>query len=143
MEAHEIDGMRVILDCYNANPASMKQAVEFLAICEGRKIAVLGDMKELGDESEELHRKLGETVAASIPNQLITVGGHAQEIAQGAILHGMKPECVHCCSTTIEAARVLADLMSKGDTLLLKASRGMHFEAIVKELWPKLVCDLH
>jgi UDP-N-acetylmuramoyl-tripeptide--D-alanyl-D-alanine ligase len=143
MEAHEIDGMRVILDCYNANPASMKEAVEYLRGCPGRRVAVLGDMRELGDQEELWHRRLGEAVARSGIDVLVAVGDAAQSIAEEALQGGMNPAAVHSCRNTDEAARLLSQVVLSGDTVLLKASRGMHFEAIVTKLWPSLPCELH
>lgn len=143
MESHQIDGMRVILDCYNANPSSMANAVELLSYCPGRRVAVLGDMRELGKESESLHEQLGRLVASRKIDQLVGVGALAQVIVEGAVVSGMTPSAVHSCRDTLEATKCLANLLSKGDTVLLKASRGMHFELIVKELWPSLPCDLH
>ncbi|HNW33932.1 MAG TPA: UDP-N-acetylmuramoyl-tripeptide--D-alanyl-D-alanine ligase, partial [Candidatus Ozemobacteraceae bacterium] len=143
MESHEVGGRRVILDCYNANPSSMRQAVEYLAVCKGRRIAVLGDMRELGEKSETLHRELGESVANARIDHLVAVGEQAQYIAQAALQKGLPPTGVHPCSSTREASDILLSLLSPGDTVLLKASRGMHFEAIVKDVWPSLPCDLH
>ncbi|HEY9071165.1 MAG TPA: UDP-N-acetylmuramoyl-tripeptide--D-alanyl-D-alanine ligase [Candidatus Ozemobacteraceae bacterium] len=143
MESHEIDGKRVILDCYNANPSSMKQAVEYLAVCKGRRVAVLGDMRELGDQSEALHRDLGAAVARLGLDRLVAVGEQAQYIAQAALQAGMAPVSVHPCGDVGEASKLLETLLLRGDTVLLKASRGMHFESIVKALWPSLPCDLH
>ncbi|MBF0499035.1 MAG: UDP-N-acetylmuramoyl-tripeptide--D-alanyl-D-alanine ligase [Candidatus Riflebacteria bacterium] len=143
LESHEIEGLRVILDCYNANPSSMKGAIEFLSICPGRRIAVLGDMRELGEQGPELHRKLGEQIASAKIDQLVAVGELSQEIAEAALKSGMAGNIVHPCSDTCEASKLLATLLLQGDTVLLKASRGMHFETIVKDLWPSLKTDLH
>ena len=143
MESHQIDGMRVILDCYNANPSSMKQAIEFLGVCKGRRVAVLGDMRELGETSEELHRQVGQQVARQKIDELVVVGDQAQCMAEAALQEGMGPAMIHSCRNTTEAASMLRMLMRSGDTLLLKASRGMYFEKIVKDLWPSLPVDLH
>ena len=143
LESHDIEGLRLILDCYNANPASMQEAVAFLRICSGRRIAVLGEMKELGEQSSELHRRLGEQVAIAGIDHLVAVGDQAQEIAEGALQKGMAAAGVHPCRDNREAANLLATLLLPGDTVLLKASRGMHFEEIVHERWPSLKTDLH
>ncbi len=143
MESVKTEGKRVILDCYNANPASMREAVRFLGVCKGRRVAVLGDMKELGGESEELHRRLGEEVAAAKLDVLVVVGDHAQSIAQSALQAGMAPDRVFSCSRNPEAADLLHNLLLEGDTVLMKASRGMHFEEIVKQLWPTVPIHLH
>ena len=143
MESQEVNGVRLILDCYNANPGSMTQAVEFLSVCPGRRVVVLGDMRELGREGEDQHRKLGQKVAECKLDQLVAVGDLAQHIAESALTNGMAPQAVQSCRDTAEAVKVLSTLVLKGDTVLLKASRGMHFEAIVKELWPTIHCELH
>ncbi|HNV71660.1 MAG TPA: cyanophycin synthetase, partial [Candidatus Ozemobacteraceae bacterium] len=143
MESHEIEGMRIILDCYNANPSSMKLALEYLAICRGRRVAVLGDMRELGSVSEDLHREIGRHVCRQKLDVLVAVGDQAQFIAEAAIQEGMDAPCVHCCRDTDEAAAALRLVLRQEDTVLLKASRGMYFEKIVKQLWPSLHIDLH
>lgn len=143
LESHQIDGLRLILDCYNANPASMKEAVEFLAICKGRRVAVLGDMRELGDQGPALHHQLGEQVANAKLEHLVAVGDLAQEIAEGALQKGMAGNMVHPCRNNQEAANLLAELLLPGDTVLIKASRGMHFEEIIHDRWPSLKTDLH
>ncbi len=143
MESHEVDGRRIILDCYNANPASMAQAVEFLRQCPGQRLAVLGDMRELGEDSARFHAELGAAVARAGIERLVAVGHDAAGIAEGARRQGMPAAAVHHCSDTAQAARVLPGLLEAGQTVLLKASRGMHFETIVKALWPTLPLDLH
>lgn len=143
LESHRIDGLRVVLDCYNANPASMKGAVEFLSLCPPRRVAVLGDMRELGSFADESHRAIGTLVAKSSVEQLVAVGEQSQAMAEAALTSGMAPDAVHPCRDTEEAAKLLDTLLLPGDTVLVKASRGMHFETIVKELWPTLPIDLH
>ncbi len=143
MESHEVGGVRVILDCYNANPASMLEAVEFLRGCPGRRLAVLGDMKELGDQSAAFHRQVGEAVARAGLDVLVAVGADARFMAEGARTGGMAAAAVHHCPDTGEAARLLPGLLAPGSLVLLKASRGMHFEAISRAVFPTLPLDLH
>ncbi|RCK81332.1 MAG: UDP-N-acetylmuramoylalanyl-D-glutamyl-2,6-diaminopimelate--D-alanyl-D-alanine ligase [Candidatus Ozemobacter sibiricus] len=143
MESHVIEGRRIILDCYNANPASMAQAIEFLRQCPGQRLAVLGDMRELGADTARFHTELGAQVARAGIDRLIAVGHDAAAIAEGARQAGMPHESIHHCEDTIQAIRLLPNLLTAGQTVLLKASRGMHFETIVKALWPTLPVDLH
>jgi UDP-N-acetylmuramoyl-tripeptide--D-alanyl-D-alanine ligase len=110
----------VINDAYNANPTSMRAAISALGdvTAAGARVAVLGDMAELGSLTELAHFQLGEEVAASRVNALVTVGPRAKRIADGALAD--------------EASEVLDDLLRSGDVVLVKASRVMGLEAIVE-----------
>ncbi len=143
MEAHEKDGINVLVDCYNANSSSMKEALNFLGICPKRKIAVLGDMRELGDKSEELHREIGKAVSENKIDLLITVGNEAKFIAKEAILNKMSETNVISLNSNAQAAEYLVGKLKKSDTILFKASRGMHFEQIIQSIWPDLGKELH
>lgn len=127
-------GIMVINDAYNANPTSMRAAIAALGDLptEGRRIAVLGDMAELGSLSELAHFQLGERVAGSAVDVLVTVGQRAKRIADGALASGMDPEAVRPCASPEEASEVLDDLLQPGDTVLVKASRVMGLEAVVE-----------
>lgn len=127
-------GVTVINDAYNANPTSMTAAVDTLAGVrgEGKRIAVLGDMAELGSLAELAHFHLGEYVARSGIDVLITVGERARRIADGAKAQGMAEENVRPCVHAAEAVEVLDDLLHEGDTLLVKASRVMGLEVVVE-----------
>lgn len=127
-------GVTVINDAYNANPTSMAAAVDTLAAIEsaGGKVAVLGDMAELGSLSELAHFHLGEHVARSGIDVLVTVGERARRIAEGAAAQGLSGEAVRPCATPAEAVEVLDDLLDAGDTVLVKASRVMGLEAVVE-----------
>lgn len=143
MEKVEVDGVNILLDCYNANPGSMREALRFLAICPAPRIAVLGDMRELGDMAVPLHSQLGAEAAASHLDLLVCVGTDAAHIAEAARTNGMAETSVIALSSNDSAAEVLKDKLIKGSTMLFKASRGMHFETIVRSLWPELENDLH
>lgn len=143
MEKVSINGINLLLDCYNANPGSMVEALKFLAICPPQRVAVLGDMRELGDLSTSLHRQLGEKAAEIMPELLICVGQDASHIAEAAKEKGMSAASVISLSSNDQAAELLKEKLQKGSTVLFKASRGMHFETIVQKLWPDLVKDLH
>ncbi len=115
-------GATVINDTYNANYDSMKAAIIYLKeIKNKRKIAVLGDMLELGDYSKELHEKVGEEVDESI-DILITIGKEAKYIAEKS-----KAKQIIECKDNDEAIEKLKEIQTKNDAILLKASNGMKF----------------
>lgn len=143
MERVNRDGVEILLDCYNANPASMQEALRYLSICNGHKIAVLGDMRELGSMSDELHRKLGQQAAVSGLDLLVCVGEAVKNTVDAAIDNGMNPNSVILVNSCEDTADLLKGQMKKGVTVLFKASRGLHFEKIVHALWPDLKMDLH
>ena len=134
-EIHRFGGVTVIDDSYNASPDSMKSGLGVLASlpCAGRKLAVLGDMLELGDRSEEAHEATGRAAAGSGVDVLVTVGERARRIAAGAREAGAKLE-IASFDGTREAARFLTSRLQAGDALLVKGSRGMHMEEIVQAL---------
>lgn len=127
-------GIVVVNDAYNANPVSMRAAVETLADMTAgeRRIAVLGDMAELGSLTELAHFRIGEAIATLPIDQLVTVGPRAKRIAEGAAAAGMAADRVRACVTPAEASEVLDDLLAPGDIVLVKASRVMGLEAIVE-----------
>jgi UDP-N-acetylmuramoyl-tripeptide--D-alanyl-D-alanine ligase len=129
------DDILLVDDTYNANPMSMKSALKAVAEMEGegRLVAVLGDMLELGEESEALHREVGEK-AAEVMDFLLLVGNRAVGIGQGAKDAGMAPERIRTFSDHLEAAEVLRDMLQPGDRVLLKGSRGMKMEKIRQHL---------
>ncbi len=135
MEQINIDDIEIINDAFNANPQSMLAALETFAdfMCAGKKIAILGDMLELGQKSTELHRSLGEKLPSSI-NMLITVGEQAKYIASGAINAGRKTEEVITCKDHQEAYNKLIDILKNGDKILVKGSRLMKLEEIITKL---------
>jgi UDP-N-acetylmuramoyl-tripeptide--D-alanyl-D-alanine ligase len=128
------NGVTVINDAYNANPTSMRAAVD--ALCgmrpDGRRIAVLGDMRELGSLAELAHFRIGEEIARSAIAVLVTVGGLGRRIADGAIAAGMDASAVRACAGAEEASEVLDDLLAPGDAVLVKASRSMGLEQVVE-----------
>jgi len=127
-------GVTVINDAYNANPVSMRAAIETLSDMQtaGRRVAVLGDMAELGSLTEVAHFRIGEQVARLPIDVLVTVGPRAERIAQGARAEGMPSVQVRPCAEVPEAVEVLDDLLSSGDVVLVKASRVMGLEAIAE-----------
>lgn len=130
------NGITVVNDAYNANPTSMRAAVDALADMRARvaRVAVLGDMAELGSLSELAHFRIGEAVARSGIEQLVTVGERARRIAEGALAEGMSAASVRPCGGVDEASEVLDDLLVAGDVVLVKASRSMGLERIVERI---------
>jgi UDP-N-acetylmuramoyl-tripeptide--D-alanyl-D-alanine ligase len=132
-----IEGVVILNDAYNANPASTRAAIEVLSDlkAEGRKIAVLGDMLELGPQGPRLHRQLGHLVAKSGIDMLVVVGEMAKRIAQGAIQEGFEPQRVVRCADANQAAEYLKNRLQPRDVILLKASRAVSLEEILPLLW--------
>ncbi|MDP2233482.1 MAG: UDP-N-acetylmuramoyl-tripeptide--D-alanyl-D-alanine ligase [Actinomycetota bacterium] len=127
-------GITIINDAYNANPVSMRAAIETLVDHEavGKRIAVLGDMAELGSLSELAHFRIGEEVARLGIDVLVTVGDRAKRIADGAKADGMDPAAIRPCVSAEEASEVLDDVLAPGDVVLVKASRVMGLERVVE-----------
>lgn len=124
------NGITLIDDCYNANPISMKASIEVLANSSGRKIAVLGDMGELGEEEAELHREVGRFVAEKGIDVLYATGdlsGYMIEAAKGI-------ECKRHFSTRKDLVAELSGILQEGDIVLIKASHFMEFDKIVSAL---------
>lgn len=121
----------VIDDCYNANPVSMRSAIDLLKMAEGKKVAILGDMFELGENELVLHKEVGQYATMAMLDKMIFIGGFAKEMYEGALqLHGT-PE-YYPDKAAFFAAHNPSDF--KGMTVLAKASHGMHFEEIVEWL---------
>ena len=126
------DGITIINDCYNANYDSMKAAIEYLSKTHAdRKIAVLGDMLELGKFSNEIHEKIGEEVAKNNIDILITVGEMGNVITKIAQKHGVEAYNFEKNELAIEK---IESILKKGDIVLVKASYGMKFKEIIDKL---------
>jgi UDP-N-acetylmuramoyl-tripeptide--D-alanyl-D-alanine ligase/murE/murF fusion protein len=133
MEKIMIGESLVLNDSYNANPASMSAAIDTLAeVFASRRIAVLGDMLELGPISRDAHFDVGRKAAARGIDILIAVGEWAKGIAEAARISGLPRS--QACATTREAVLVLKEMMKPGDAILVKGSRAMNMEAIVDAL---------
>lgn len=129
-----IRGSRILDDTYNAAPESVRAALETLASMPAhRKIAVLGDMRELGDYSEKAHRAIG-LQAARCADTIISVGVHAKYIAEEAIASSFDPSKVSLFPDAAAAARVLKTLTREGDLVLVKGSQSMRMERVVEAL---------
>ena len=130
---NEKKNITVIDDCYNANPVSMKASIDVLSNAPGRKIAVLGDMGELGAEEKQLHYMVGEHFAGKGIDALYCVGTLSQEIAKAVRTCSSKTE-VHHYEDKADLIKDLVKEVQSGDTVLVKASHFMGFPEIVKEL---------
>lgn len=128
-------GCMVIDDTYNASPASVKSALKTLSMMEGgRKIAILGDMLELGDYAVEAHLEIGRTAKKCGIDLLIVVGEYAKLIARGAIDEGMSVGAISEFNDAAEAAAEVAGMVREGDVVLVKGSRVLKMERIVEDM---------
>lgn len=130
---HIIQTDRLILldDCYNANPVSMKASLDVLNMGIGRKVAVLGDMGELGPDYAALHRSVGEYAAEIGIDLVCAIGPMSKEIAEGAASDGTKALWFE---TKADFLAQTKDVLKDGDNVLIKASHGMEFPEIVEAL---------
>ena len=130
-EIYEAGGFTIISDCYNAGPESMAAALKVLGKRKGRRIAVLGDMLELGDVSSAEHYRIGR-IAAENAEVVYAYGPSAHTIVVGAITGGMHQNLARGFTTHEEIAAALKRLSKPGDVYLFKGSRGMHMERILE-----------
>lgn len=130
-------GMTIIDDCYNANPVSMRASIDVLSQAEGRKIAVLGDMGELGADEKELHADVGRYTAKKQIDKLYCAGTLSEELAKAAEETPGSSTEVHYFKTKEALLEQLAKDIKTGDTLLIKASHFMQFSKIVEALTEK------
>ena len=139
---YAVGGITVIEDCYNASPESMRAAINVLQTLSGQKqagrmAAVLGNMYELGENTEKFHEEIGLYFAKRGGSLLYTFGASAEQIAGGAILGGMLPENIYRNADTSNPAltgEMLLHSLRAGDVLLVKASRGAAAERILDYL---------
>jgi UDP-N-acetylmuramoyl-tripeptide--D-alanyl-D-alanine ligase len=132
MQVRQAGTFWVVDDAYNANPGSMRAALHALAEMEAtRRVAILGEMKELGDVALHEHEALADVVAAAGVNLLISCGGMADVIARGASRRGVE---VHFAPDAKAAARLAVQRVRPGDLVLVKASRSVGADVVVAEL---------
>ena len=129
----ETDNYTVVDDCYNANPVSMKASLKVLGDALGRKVAILGDMGELGENEQQLHEEVGVAAGQQGIQLLICVGALSEGMAKAAKETNPQMEVIHK-QTLEEAIDSLQQCLKQGDTILVKASHFMHFEKIVEVL---------
>jgi UDP-N-acetylmuramoyl-tripeptide--D-alanyl-D-alanine ligase len=136
MEKQVYGDIVVINDGYNSNPSSMSAALEELSqlTTPGRKLLVCGDMLELGDYAESMHREIGAKVAKADIDAMWTVGPFSRFIAEEAVANGMPEDRIRSCETSEEASSFIALQLKKDDTVLIKGSRGMKLENVVRRI---------
>ena len=128
-------GVTVLNDAYNANPSSMAAALATLAASRGtRRLAALGEMRELGAESEHAHRELGGVAAAADLDALFLIGPHAVAVRDGAEAAGMAAGRIVIASGHEDLAARLRAAWRPGDLILLKGSRGAAMEVVLRHL---------
>lgn len=132
MHVRRARGITILDDAYNANPGSMRAALCTLAECAGeRRVAVLGEMKELGPAAEQEHTALAEAVVSARVALLVSCGGLADVLARAAASRGVE---VVLTRDAAEAARIAAERTRPGDVVLVKASRSVGAERVVAAL---------
>ncbi|MCX5719699.1 MAG: UDP-N-acetylmuramoyl-tripeptide--D-alanyl-D-alanine ligase [Nitrospirae bacterium] len=128
LEIKELDGIMVISDVYNANPASMEEAIkEIIRLKKGRAIAVLGDMLELGSYGEEAHRRLGRWMS-ELPLDIFIAVGPLMSLAASEFSGS-----VYALQNALEARELLKSICKAGDTVLIKGSRGIGMEKVMAD----------
>jgi UDP-N-acetylmuramoyl-tripeptide--D-alanyl-D-alanine ligase len=136
LQLQKINGLTMVNDAYNANPASMRAALETMAIlpCRGRRIVVLGDMRELGKSADRYHWEIGEFAATCKIDNLACVGTKAALIAKAAKDSGMESTRVFHFPDAAAASKAIPKWLKSGDLVLLKASRGIHLESVAQAI---------
>jgi UDP-N-acetylmuramoyl-tripeptide--D-alanyl-D-alanine ligase len=141
-EITKAGGVTIVDDSYNSNPRALSKALATMA-AEGRfarRVALIGEMLELGEASEGLHRAAGEEAAKSGLSALVAVGGPAaRALADGAMQGGMSPSAVHYARDSRAAADFAVTLIKPGDLVLVKGSRGIRMDVVVDRLKAELV----
>ena len=139
MEIIKVNNITLINDAYNASLDSMASALNYLGSLKNtRKIAVLGDMFELGDYSEKLHREVGKILYQNKIDILLTVGDKSQYICKEAIKLGFNKNNCYKYKSNEELLKNIFDIIKGNDTILIKASNGMHFSEIYNNILNKL-----
>ena len=134
-EVEKINGLTLVSDCYNANPSSMRAALAAFADMpvRGRRVAVLGDMMELGAHSDTLHAELGAGLVHYKLDLVWAIGNYGECVVQAARKHGLANRAFHA-ATLNEAALEICDALREGDAALVKGSRGMVMDKLVQKL---------
>ena len=127
------DSLLIIDDCYNANPISTRASLDVLASATTRKVAILGDMFELGEKEKELHKEVGAHAAEKNIDVLVAIGTLSKNTADGAKDRNSDMLVLHY-DTKADFLKVAKDILQTNDTVLVKASHGMEFPEIVEKL---------
>lgn len=136
MEVKQVGNFKIAADCYNANPSSTKMALQTIAKmqCSGRKIAVLGDMLELGEQSHQRHSEIGNHISELGFDLILTIGEAAEHIGLRAIERGMSAHSVKHFDNNESINSFISEVIGFGDIVLVKASRGLKLDQVVEQL---------
>ncbi len=136
LQVHQYGSMIVVNDSYNANPASMRCAIEALEAMNvpGRRVAIIGDMRELGKQAETLHRELGRLIASSEVDVLMSVGDFAEDVCESARARGNRKLELHASRNVEDLEKNLRRRLKAKDTILIKGSRALQLERILARL---------
>lgn len=139
MELEETAGVSILNDSYNANPDSMRAALATLAEQKAaRRVACLGDMRELGEKSKALHQEIGRAAAGLKLEMLVAIGPESKALAEAAAAAGMEAQKVFWFADKAEALGFLSENLRTGDCVLIKASRGTGLDSLVRGLLDNL-----
>ena len=132
-----LEDKKILDDCYNANPVSMKAAIDLLCLADARKVAILGDMFELGENGEKMHAEIGAYAVEKDIDVLVCAGDLSKNMFDTA--NQKKEELskdiqVYHMQDTNEVLEKIHSIIEKDDTILVKASHGMGFAKVVEEL---------
>lgn len=135
LQLQPLDRVMLLNDAYNANPHSMKAALDTLASLKsaGRRVAVLGDMRELGESADRYHREIGQYAAEKNVNLLICVGEHSKLMAESAAAT-LPADMIKCFADANSAAAKVPRMLHDGDLVLIKASRGIRLETVAEAI---------
>ncbi|MCB0273004.1 MAG: UDP-N-acetylmuramoyl-tripeptide--D-alanyl-D-alanine ligase [Bdellovibrionales bacterium] len=128
------DGVSLIVDCYNANPTSTRAGLSMVSALQGRKIAFLGDMLELGVESSKIHMDVGKYLGGCDLDHVFLMGQFAQDYYQGALLGGLRESQLTILDERANALQKIRAHLQRGDILYVKGSRGMKLEELIAPL---------
>ena len=132
MNVHECARYTVIDDTYNANPTSMQSSLDVLAKCSGRRVAILGDMRELGEAAPQMHADIGRYAASLGIARILCVGKESLHMYRA--VKSVAPDCADYFETQDALLVSLHEFIAQGDIILVKASRGMYLEKTVELL---------
>jgi UDP-N-acetylmuramyl pentapeptide synthase len=133
LQVHEVGQVVLVNDCYNANPVSMRAALDLLALWpDRRKVFFCGDMKELGTASRAEHEALGRAIVEAGVARLVCVGDETQATARAAVAAGLKAAAVTTCPDSAAAVAEVKRSVGDGDVVLVKGSRAVHLEKVIE-----------
>ena len=128
------ENVTIIDDCYNANPVSMKAAIDLLSMANSRTVAILGDMFELGSNENALHYEVGAYAAEKGIDVILCIGNLSKNMYEGTLAVNVSTSKAYYFVDKAALLEQLGGLLQTGDTVLVKASHGMHFEELIEKI---------